>query len=277
VSVKRSQSSITRGQKAAYVVTVSTVNGPASDVTVKLTSDPSSQKPTFTKGCAKGNGAGSCTIASVTDKQPATLNAQIPVAANANSVSSVKLTATASIVTTAKWTPPAAAETVSVTAASPSPSGSSPGGSPSGSGNGNGNGNGSSPPAVPAAPLGPVPDLNNVSSSLIGAGNAAGLFPAIDPSATPSPAAGTHPGGNGGNASPVSNSYPLALGTTVVPAQVAGLIALAVALLLTMTRLSARRRPGGPKDANDSKDAKDDAPSAKPGPEDKASTTDKKA
>jgi hypothetical protein len=95
-----------------------------------------------------------------------------------------------------------------------------------------------------------------VSSSLIGAGDAAGLFPAIAPSSTPSPAAGTHPDGNGGNASPISNSYPLALGTTVVPAQVAGLIALAVALLLTMTRLTARRRPG-PKDTKD--DAKADA------------------
>jgi hypothetical protein len=98
-----------------------------------------------------------------------------------------------------------------------------------------------------------MPDLNNVSSSLIGAGNAAGLFPAITPSTTPSTAAGTHPGGNNGNASPVSNSYPLALGTTVVPAQVAGLIALAVALLLTMTRLSQRRRPApkGPESTGD--------------------------
>jgi hypothetical protein len=127
VSVKRSQSSIARGQKAGYVVTISTVNGPTSDVTVKLTTDPTSQKPTFTKGCAKGNGADSCVIASVTDKQPVALDAQVPVAANASSVSSVKLTATASIVTTAKWTPPAAAEAVAVTAASPSPSSSSSG------------------------------------------------------------------------------------------------------------------------------------------------------
>jgi hypothetical protein len=41
----------------------------------------------------------------------------------------------------------------------------------------------------------------------------------------------------------------------VVPAQVAGLIALAVALLLTMTRLSSRRRPGS-KTSKTSKSAK---------------------
>jgi hypothetical protein len=81
-----------------------------------------------------------------------------------------------------------------------------------------------------------------------------GLLPTIAPSGTSSQAAGSTPAGDKGNASPVSNSYPLALGTTVVPAQVAGLIALALALLLTMTRLSTRRRPAA-KDAKEPKDA----------------------
>jgi hypothetical protein len=83
-----------------------------------------------------------------------------------------------------------------------------------------------------------------------------GLLPTIAPSGTSSQAAGSTPAGDKGNASPVSNSYPLALGTTVVPAQVAGLIALALALLLTMTRLSTRRRPAA-KDAKDAKEPKD--------------------
>src|SRR5439155_114510 len=160
VSVQRAKASISRGQQAAYVVQVSTANnGSAADVTVALTAQPSSQKPAFTSGCAKGEGTASCAVSSVPDKQPVTLKAQIPVAASATSVTSVKLTATASIVTAEKWTPPAAAETVTVTAASAAPANSSAGTS--------------SPGVSPGTklPLGPIPNLNGVSSQLIGAGN----------------------------------------------------------------------------------------------------------
>ena len=201
-------------------------NGSAADVTVALTAQPSSQKPAFTSGCAKGEGTASCAVSSVPDKQPVTLKAQIPVAANATSVTSVKLTATASIATTEKWTPPSATETVAVTAASASPTKS---GTPSAG-------------VLPEStlPLGPIPNLNGVSSQLIGAGNASGLFPAINPSATPSPS----PGGPapGGQRRPVSGSSAIAFVQPGLTGQVAGLIALAVAVLLTVTRLSLRKR-----------------------------------
>ena len=164
----------------------------------------------------------------MSDKQPAILHAQIPVAARASTVTSVQLTATASIVTSAKWTPPSAAETVAVTsAAAPA-----------------------SPPAASSAsaapettlPLGPIPNLNGVSSSLIGPGNASGLFPAINPAATPSAAPGIHALGGKRNAKPVANSSALAFGQPGLTGQVAGLIALAVAVMLTVTRLSLRKR-----------------------------------
>jgi hypothetical protein len=162
----------------------------------------------------------------VSDKQPASLKAQIPVAASAKSVTSVKLTATASIVTTEKWTPPSAAETVAVTAASASPTKSAT----------------SSAGVLPEStlPLGPIPNLNGVSSQLIGAGNASGLFPAINPSATPSPS----PGGPAPSSQrrPVSGSSAIAFVQPGLTGQVAGLIALAVAVLLTVTRLSLRKR-----------------------------------
>ena len=229
MSVERSQASISRGHQAAYVVGVSTENnGSATDVTVALTAQPSGQKPRFVSGCAKGAGTASCTISSVSDKQPVSLNAQIPVAASATSVTSVKLTATASIVTTEKWTPPSAAETVAVTAASASPATSPASSSPAG--------------VVPegALPLGPIPDLNGASSQLIGAGNAAGLFPAINPSATPSPSPGTP--APGGQRRPVPDSSAIAFVEPGLTGQVAGLIALAVAVMLTVTRLSLRKR-----------------------------------
>jgi hypothetical protein len=254
VTVQTSQSSIQRGQKATYAVTISTVGSSASNVTVRLTSQPTSQKPTFTSGCAKGNGAASCLISSISDKQSVGLQAQIPVAASASSVTSVTLTATASVVTKAAWTPPAAAEKVGVTAASASasPSVSHSSSSPASSSPGN-----TTPLSLP---LGPQPSLpGDSSSSLIGAGNAAGLFPDISPSPTPSPASGFLANGDPrNNASPVSSSA-LTLGTRVLPAQVAGLIALALALLLTMTRLS-RRRPAaqGPKVTENEKPAPPD-------------------
>jgi hypothetical protein len=231
VSVQRSQSSIKPGQTATYVVQVSTQNGSASDVSVALTAQPSSQKPTFSSGCAKGNGTASCKISSVTTKQPASLDAQIAVASSASKVSSVELTATASVVTTAKWTPPAAAETTAVTSAAAQKSASP------------------SPQATHVAvlPLGPIPDLNGAASMLIGAGNAAGLFPAITPSPGASPRPTTAASPTERNAAPAAAASPVSLGTPVFTAQVAGLIALGLAIMLTVTRLSVRKRSGKPR------------------------------
>jgi hypothetical protein len=231
VSVQRSQASISRGQKAVYVVQVSTGNnGSASGVTLALTARPASQKPVFTSGCLKGEGTASCAVSSVSDKQPVSLRAQIPVAAGASSVTSVRLTATASVVTTEKWTPPSAGETVAVTAASASPAGSPAGASPPGI----------SPETT--LPLGPIPNLNGVYSQLIGAGDASGLFPAISPSDTPSPLPGSPAPGGEAKGRPNPSSSAIAFVQPGLTGQVAGLIALAVAVLLTVTRLSLRRR-----------------------------------
>jgi hypothetical protein len=228
VTVQRVKASVARGQSAAYTVQVSTKDGGSvSGLMVSLTSRPSSQKPLFTGGCGDGNGSARCPVSAVSDKQPVTVHAQIPVASDATSVTSVKLTATASVTTTAKWTPPTATETVAVTAAAAGGSG------PSAS---------ETPPAAPGTtlPLGPVPNLNSVSSSLIGAGNASGLFPSINPGATPSPSPGN--GSSRRNAEPAAGSSAIAFVQPGLTGQVAGLIALAVAVLLTVTRLSLRRR-----------------------------------
>jgi hypothetical protein len=226
VSVQRSQSSIKRGQTAGYVVQVFTKNGTASGVSVALTAQPSSQKPTFSSGCAK-DGTASCSLSSVTTKA-ISLNAQIAVASNATSVSSVKLTATASVVTTTKWTPPAAAETTTVTAAAAKSSASA---SPSAAAH------------IALVPLGPIPALNGEASMFVQAGSAANLFPTVGPSpgASLSPtAAAAQPTKR--NTGPVSEASPVSLGTPVFTAQVAGLIALGVAIMLTVARLSVRRR-----------------------------------
>ena len=227
VSVQSSQSSIKRGQTATYTVQVSTKGGSASNVLVTAAVQPSSQKATFTSGCTRGDGTASCLVGSVTATAPATLKAQIAVASNATSVSSLTLTATASIATTAKWTPPAATGTTSVTAAAQSSAKAS-----------------KTAANLPPIPLGPIPNLNAEASLLIGAGNAAGLFPDITPSGTPSAGQAVHQAGRQ-NTDPVSDSSTASFGSApVFTAQVVGLIALGLAIMLTVTRLSLRRRSG---------------------------------
>ena len=209
---------------------VSTKNGSASDVSVALTVQPSSQKPQFTSGCAKGDGTASCTVSSVTATQPANLHAQIAVASNATSVTSVKLTATASIATTVKWTPPAAAGTTSVTAAAAHPAASAAEAAPTAS--------------LPPVALGPIPNLNAEASRLINAGNASNLFPAIEPAATSSASPVGDPPTSRQDAGPLISSTAVSAGSPVFTAQVAGLIALGLAIMLTVTRLSRRKRSG---------------------------------
>ena len=159
---------------------------------------------------------------------------------HATSVTSVKLTATASIATTAKWTPPSAAETVAVTAAAaraprrPEVV--------------------SSLPPETTLPLGPVPNLNSVSSSLIGAGNAAGLFPAIIPSATPSSSPGIPAAGRQAECRAGLRFLGARVRETGTHRPGGGLIALAVAIMLTVTRLSLRKRFRSRKQGADPRD-----------------------
>jgi hypothetical protein len=92
-------------------------------------------------------------------------------------------------------------------------------------------------------PLGPIPALNGEASVFIGAGNASGLFPTIAPSPAASrgpTAAATQPAKR--NTAPAAAASPVSLGTPVFTAQAAGLIALGLAIMLTVTRLSVRKR-----------------------------------
>ena len=229
VSVQRSQASITRGHAATYIVRVSTRNTSASDVSVTLTTHPTSQKATFTKGCTKGDGTAACTVSTVSAKRPVILHAQVAVASSATSIKSVKLTATATIVTTQKWKAPTGAATTAITSArSHMPKLQFP-------------------LPLPELPLGPIPDLNGVGSTLIEAGNATQLFPVITPSPVPTATPAAHPRPTKQRTRPVPDSRALSPSSPLLPARVVGLILLALAIVLTTTRLSLRRRRGSGK------------------------------
>ena len=231
VSLQRSQASIARGHTATYIVRVTTRNASAADVSVALTAQPTSQKATFTKGCTKGDGTAACTVSSVSVRRPVVLHAQIAVASSATSVKSVKLTATASIATTQGWKAPTVAETTAVTATSA---------------------HSRKPPLLsplplPELPLGPIPDLNGVGSTLIEAGNVTQLFPVITPSPVPIATPAAHPLPTEQRTRPVPDSRALSPGSPLLPATVVGLILLAMAIVLTTTRLSLRRWRGSGK------------------------------
>jgi len=229
--------------------------GDSDTLTVELGTNPASITPALTSqdGAVCTPAAKSppveCTMP-VPAKQPVALQVQVPVASSATSVSQVTLTATAVPATAKLADSLSASETAQVTAA-PSAKHSS-------------SATASTPPTRhdhSTAPLGPVgsgpfdlaqapglnvPGLNGVGSSVLGVGNAANLFPRISPSASPSPPAGAN-GPKTANAAPPAKLALLPLGMPVMTAQVIGLLALGLAFLLALTRLSLRRSAKKPR------------------------------
>ena len=98
-------------------------------------------------------------------------------------------------------------------------------------------------------PLGSIASLNNVASQLIAPGNAAPLFPAITAAPRSSARPSDTPQPSSLSTDPVSGASPVSADTPVSSVQVAGLIALGLAIMLIATWLAVRRRsgPNGPR------------------------------
>jgi hypothetical protein len=245
--VQPAKSSIQRGQTALWTVTAWAQGGDVPDATIRLTAAPASLKPTFSFGCGSHDGSTSCDLGALDAKSARRqLQAKIAVAASATTVTSVRLTATASAA--GLTTVPRASATTSVTAAAASPAATN-----------------SADPSVPdgtdVAPLtaGNLPYLPSASPVLSPGGNAAGLFPALTPSADP-PAAKQDPQ----KTEPVANTSALPQGAHVIGAQLAGLAVLALAFLLAVARLTFRKRPA-PAQSGPASPGKPAEPSDPPG------------
>lgn len=247
VSVQASQSSVKRGQAASFTVQVSAQNGSASGVAVTLAASPQGQAATFTGRCPGGNGSATCAVGSLgTSVAPAAyqLQAQIPVASSATSVTSVTLTATADAATSpAMAAMPSASQSVTVTAAasasaSPSPtkraSSTAPASSPVAQ---------VSPVSSPglATVLPPItlPTPASVTTSLFTPANVASDLPEVVPVPTPAPVTGTPGSPVADTSAPQAGSFTLALNMSAATAQVFGLIIVALALTLAATKLVA--------------------------------------
>jgi hypothetical protein len=214
VEVTPLQQSRERGQAAQWAVAVWTTGGNVPDVKIQLQATPASAgTPLFTFGCGSDDGTSLCDLGAVdATSAQRELQAQVTVPLTAATVTSVSLKATGSAANLR--TDPAAAAAMTILAL-PSPVAASvtlPVGTF---------------PGVTAAP-----DLN---STLSPGGNASGLFPTVAPQSSDPRPAGT------ADTRAVANTSALPAGSSTLGAQVAGLVALALAAVFAVTRISIRR------------------------------------
>lgn len=215
---------------AQWTVSAWTTGGNLSDVIIRLQAAPAvGGAPGFSFGCGSDDGTSACALGTVDAKSAhRQLQAQLTVPVTASTVKSVSLTAVGSAAKLA--TDPKASATVAVTApAAPKPTSNTP----------------QEPETVtPPLPVGSLPNIPAASPTLNPGGNAAGLFPTLDPKPTPTPTPISVQKADG---RPVAYVGALPEGAPVADAQIAGLAALALAVVLAVTRLSIRRRPGAAK------------------------------
>jgi hypothetical protein len=266
IGLKPDEKSIKRGGTANWEITVSAKNGSVTSVKLALTAGPKGLKPTFKSGCVDSstgddeNGKPSCTIGTVGPSRQ--LTAQVPVPTSATFVkSTAQLVVTGTGGNLSPGPQIAAPVTVTAPSATASPSPSSSAGKTGTTGTAGTAGSGSASPspnisqpstgALPAGGFpflgggGSVPSLNPGDRSLAPGGNASSLFPTLNPGT--SSGGGTTP-----RTRPVADTIPG--DASVMGAQYAGLGALVLAFVLSVTRLSIRRRQAsaknGPADLN---------------------------
>jgi hypothetical protein len=213
VEVQPLQQSRERGQAAQWAVAAWTTGGNVPDVKLQLRATPASAgAPSFTFGCGSHDGTSSCDLGAVdATSAQRQLQAQVTVPVTAATVTSVSLTATGSAANVR--TDPAAAAAITILTP-PTPIAASP-----------------------TLPVGTFPGVTaaNLSPTLSPGGNASGLFPTLDPQ-SPDP----RPAGTTGTKQ-VANTYALPAGSSTLGAQVGGLVALALAGVFAVTRISIRR------------------------------------
>lgn len=221
VEVQPLQQSSERGQAAQWAVAAWTTGGNLPDVKLQLRATPASAgAANFTFGCGSRDGTSSCDLGAVDATSAARqLQARVTVPVTAATVTSVSLTVTGSAANVR--TDPAASAAMTILTP-PTPIGASP-----------------------TLPVGTFPGVTapTLNPTLSPGGNASGLFPTLDPQ-SPDP----RPGGTAGTAGTkeVANTSALPAGSSTLGAQVGGLVALALAGVFAVTRISIRRPTPAP-------------------------------
>jgi hypothetical protein len=231
VEVAPLQQSRERGQAAQWAVAAWTTGGNVPDVKIQLRATTASAgTPSFTFGCGSDDGKSLCDLGAVdSTSAQRQLQAQVTIPVTAATVTSVSLTAAGSAVNL--HTDPAASAAITILTP-PTPVAASP-----------------------ALAAGTVPGVSalNLPPSLSPGGNASSLFPTLDPQSpgpqspgpqSPDPRSAATPG-----TTQVADTSALTAGSSTLGAQVAGLVALALAGVFAVTRISIRRPAAANADA----------------------------
>jgi hypothetical protein len=276
VTVTAATGTVKPGQAALYTIDVQPTGGAVADVTVQISASPSSFPAPAFSICGAGDGTQTCTLGAMRANKATELQAQDAVPGSASSGDSVTLTAKVTGVATGATTQGYVSGIASVHVVAPPPTtpkpskstsptsskhshshghhGSGSGGHSGGSGsdqdsgvgtnlgNGLGNSLGSglgTGSTSSGSDLGPLTGLSGTSSG----SDPSSLFPTISPSPPASGTGGSRPAAAGGrdpyHATSVADVLPLNNG--LVGGQVAGLVVLAVGIIIAVVRVSVRK------------------------------------
>jgi hypothetical protein len=267
IDVTSSNSSVHVGDDAYYSISVYPQGGTVGDVTVQILlppgqSTPGLPEPVFNV-CGRGDGTQVCTIGTMHDNQATQLQAEVAVPSKDTGGTTVTLAATATAAapganSTGQVTGSATVDVDKVSTSSGGGhkgggSGKKTGGSGSGkkggsgggsSGSGN-NGSGGNSTTSDTQPFDNLPPLvgSGDGTSNPGSGDSSNLFPTINPSSgSPGSGNGSHAGKAAHKpykATTVADILPLNSGQ--ISGQVAGLIVLALGILLVFARITLRK------------------------------------
>ena len=276
VTVSAQASSMNSGQDAYYSITVEPKGNTADAVTVQISSlashsSPAPPAPQFTV-CGNGDGSHVCTLGTMHTGQTTQLQAKIAIPSSAPSGDTITLSAKVSGAAPGSTSSGSVIGSASVSAIAPSPtptkthssspspspthhhsgSGHHSGGSGNGSGSGNGTGTGtggSSGTTSNTDPLAGLPPLTTfgsspLGSSPLGSNNPGGLFPTINPSSGATPSTGTTGSKSQQPYKATTVADVLPLNTGQLSTQVAGLVVLALGIILVFARITVRKPKG---------------------------------
>jgi hypothetical protein len=260
VTVQGTADSVEVGHDAQFEVTVWPLGGTADGITVQSSTAPSSLPGATFTTCGSGDGTATCTVGDLNANQQTQLLAQIAVPSDAST--SVAATLAADVTGTAvgasssgsvsaaaqtdltspPTTPPHHGGSGSSGSGHSSTSHSGSGGSGSGTSTdnlGDGLGSGSGGDTTGDTTPQTEPTLSNPSGTG-SVGNPSGLFPTINPSGSSS--GGSHGARTlSGPYKPSTVADVLPLNTSQVGSQVAGLVVLAIGIVIAIARVSLRK------------------------------------
>lgn len=247
ISVQATSSSVQPGQAEQFVINVWPTGGSANNVTVQVSGAPTSfGAPTFNT-CANGDGTATCTVGTLQASQTTQVRAQFSIPTSAPGGQTASLSGTGTGVATGSSTSGSVSSQAGFTVLKPTPTPTpTPTGTRSSNGHGHssGSGSGGSTPSLPSGlgQVSPLGGLLPLAAAHAGAGsgaNAGSLFPTISPTSGSSGSASARDPHSPYRARTVADILPL--NSRQLGSQIAGLVVLAIGIVIALARVSLRK------------------------------------